>query len=149
MPSDTSSARRVNKAIRFLPDSVVSELMSGSKVTVRNTNETTFKPLVSSSSAINPSGEILGEPLSWGGSVKGKMKRSKPRIGGGWGCCLDCAAGENRPLYPWEESETAILLLRELIGTLPQTSPESEESTRGFLRSQIKVRVLAALIDFL
>jgi hypothetical protein len=140
----TATTRPVNKAIRFLPDSVVTELMSGATVTVRNTNDTNnnseFKPLVSSSlDPSAPGGMLTGETLSWGGSVKGKMKRSKPRVGGGWGCCLDCAAGENRPLYPWEESETAILLLRELIGTLPQTNPESEERIRGFLRSQVKV----------
>jgi hypothetical protein len=139
----SATSKPPNKSIRFLPDSVVSELMSGSAVSVRNTNETKpteMKPLLPPTpSVLTPSAVGPGAMLPWGGPIKGKLKRSKPRVGGGWGCCLDCAAGENRQLYSWEESETCLLLLRELIGTLPQTTLEGERRIRSFLRSQVKV----------
>lgn len=110
--------------------------MSGSAVSVRNTNETVDpKPLIPPSES---EGTKKVEIQPWGGTTKGKIKRSKPRLGGGWGCCLDCAAGENRELYPWEVSETAIFLLRELIGTLSQNQ-DFESRIRSFLHSQLKV----------
>lgn len=141
----------INKSIRFLPDSIVAELMSGASVSVVNTNSNTSSvttsittttvtapvnptPLVSSGIKLEKSSEI------WGGSIKGKVKRSKPRLGGGWGCCLDCAAGEDRPLVSWEESETCIFLLKELVATFPDLETyESQIRVKSFLHHQLKV----------
>lgn len=135
-----SNHKPVNKNIRFLPDSIVSELMSGSTVSVRNTNEYADpKPLVPPMQA---SENNKGYPQPWGSTTIGKVKRSKPRLGGGWGCCLDCAAGENRDLYPWEGSETAVLLLRELIGTLPQNFG-SEAKLRELFHSHLQVSFIS------
>lgn len=131
--------------------------MSGSSVSVINTNSNATTTTTTNSSLTTnlpptpliSSGTTTSEKSSeiWGGSIKGKVKRSKPRLGGGWGCCLDCAAGEDRPLVAWEESETSILLLRELIGTFSQLeSLESQSRVKNFLQLQLQVYFVIFLL---
>jgi hypothetical protein len=101
----------LTKAIQFIPQAMLIDMQSHAEQVKRASNERSAP--IDGGSEKRSEAASEGGGVSWGGNWHGKKRRTKGRVGGGWGCCLDCGPGEGRSVLPWERSEVCVLLLRE------------------------------------
>lgn len=82
--------------------------------------------------------EVPGEPRSSSNSNRRKKRKEAlaQRVSAGWGCCLDCGAGDGGQVSPSEESWASLLLLRELRETVLLPGVGSADLAFDFIELQ-------------
>jgi hypothetical protein len=126
----SSMSTQVKKNIQFIPNKMLATMMKSSS-SVSQTSAT------SDDAVKRPLKANIGRWLysDWqeepGDSMASRSSRRKKRkemlaqrVSAGWGCCLDCGAGDNGQVAPSEVSRSCLLLLRELRETVVMKEQE-------------------------
>jgi hypothetical protein len=141
--SSSSSQAAANKTVQFIPSKMLASLMANKQSTT--TEAVDIKSKSKSKSKSKPTATSMPAEKRWlysdwqeapddtAGSRSSRRQKRKEmlaqRVSAGWGCCLDCGAGDNGQVSPCEVSWSCLLLLRELRETVvaPQQEQEKEQ----------------------
>lgn len=141
----SGASTQVKKNVQFIPDKMMASLMKTSSKAAKSTKRNDDK----ADTAIPSSSEVKGsrarrwvysdwqeQPGDSASSRRSQRKKRKEmlaqRVSAGWGCCLDCGAGDNGVVSPSEVSWSTLLLLRELRETVLISKQEQSSGTTDF-----------------
>ena len=130
-----SQQSTMRKNVQFIPNKILESMMaskSGQKPP--KAVSTIPQQCLSSSDVHNRWVYSTWQESPGDTSMMRSMKRKKrkemlaQRVSAGWGCCLDCGAGDKGEVTPCEVSWSCLLLLRELQDTIARRAEEPDRS---------------------